>query len=179
MEVDFHHFQLLASAHLPACPACNKVCAVVTVTASDHRGARSQAVVMVAPPPLLQHFFFWWKWVISHLPFPPLRSQASKTRIFQRNCINNGNSKVAEQVQEKAQAQKGPKALSLHIRMTLGTGARHNNQNPRPMKGGESDFQSNHVIRWNCLLFNKKHEQHGPYKGKKSPWMKTDGRSTV
>src|SRR3712207_7969921 len=51
---------------------------------------------------------------------------------------------------------------SLHLRLALGTETAYNNQkkkNPaKPGEGAESDFQSYHIIRFKCPVFNNKNQ---------------------
>lgn len=63
----------------------------------------------------------------------------------------------------KVQAQERPKeTLRLYLRLILGTETAHNNQTTTLLNiknwqtlGKESDFQSHHIIRFKCPVFNK------------------------
>lgn len=69
----------------------------------------------------------------------------------------------------QGKVQKRPeKIFSLHLKLILGTETSYNYQKNKTNKlkqyqntasskeGGESDFQSYHIITFQCLVFNKK-----------------------
>ena len=84
----------------------------------------------------------------------------------------------------KGEAQKRPAdTISLQLRLVINTETAYNNQKDKnnnkksPSKswgGGESDFQSYHITRFKCLVFNNKKikacketGKYDPFKGKK------------
>lgn len=94
--------------------------------------------------------------------FSPFVSQALKIRSFKSNCIYGGKFNVTEHIQGKAQ-NRHKKTLSLHLGLTLGTEIAYNNHKHTKNllkanlgEGGESDFQSYHIIKFKCPVFNLK-----------------------